>query len=241
MTTKIKTSKAKTKGRPFKMFYVGKEWDIVFLLPPPAFKLWVFYYRLEGVKREGWAPRDTISEKCDMDKDAVTKWRQYLVANGWMRKIGDHATPGNPLATTPIMQVCRGTIPPAGPDGRGKSKASRDNLKRGRKVSAAVETESIRYRPVRKVSAASGDGCSENAVSETFRRNVDKNHVDKKPDVDGPVKRKRGVGSLLKLNTDQKPTASSKNPAPPADAVAEIFEDGILTGWQLKDGSEVTI
>jgi hypothetical protein len=126
------TTAKKPKSRPFKKFYCDR--DETFLLPLPAFKLWMFYYRLEGAKREGWATRETICAKCDLDKDTVTKWRGWLVTNGWLRKVGDHHTLHNPLASSPIMQVTRGTIP-AILERRGKSKKSQANLKRGRKLS----------------------------------------------------------------------------------------------------------
>jgi len=179
------------KTQAFKKFFVGGEWDRVFLLPQPAFKLWMFYYRLEGAKREGWATRKTISEKCDIDKDTVTYWRNWLVENGWMRKIRDHVTPNNPLAMTPIMCVRQGTIPVT-KDRRGKSSGSKTTqFKRGRKVSVTAETESTRHRAVTGdfrrrgdgVSSNRGDGVSSDAVQETFRHNVDNYDVDQ-PDVE---------------------------------------------------------
>ena len=109
-TNKMKLTKKETqpKGRPFKKFYCDR--DDIFLLPPLAFKLWMFYYRSEGAKRESWASRDVIVAKCGMDKDTVTKWRDWLVKNNWLRKIGEHRTPGH-FFGVPVMQVTRGTIP----------------------------------------------------------------------------------------------------------------------------------
>jgi hypothetical protein len=178
---KIQTkTKSKTNSKsPFKMFYVGNEWDTIFLLPAPAFKLWVFYYRLEGAKREGWATRETISEKCNMDKDAVTAWRKYLVQNGWMRKIGEHKTPNNPLASTPIMQVSRGTIPPT-VNKRGKASGSRaTQFKREQNLPVPVETESSRPRAVTERTGATATERTRATATESSRVNVDS-----KPDVD---------------------------------------------------------
>jgi hypothetical protein len=36
-------------------------------------------------------------------------------------------------------------------------------------------------------------------------------------------------------------TGQQSDPRPPTDAVAEILEDGVLVGWQLNDGREVTL
>jgi hypothetical protein len=187
MTTMTTKNKTKPKTRPFKMFYVGKEWDMIFLLPPPAFKLWMYYYRLEPAKREGWATREQISEKCGMAPDAVTDWRKWLVKNGWMRKVGEHKTPNNPLASSPIMQVCRGTIP-ATVDRRGKSAGSRTTqFKREREISHTVDTENLPHRPVTEFSHAPVRQFSSGAVPETSRHDVDVIQKLDKPPVDGPV------------------------------------------------------
>jgi hypothetical protein len=46
---------------------------------------------------------------------------------------------------------------------------------------------------------------------------------------------------LPDLQTDQSPMPSPKNPAAPPDAVGRILDDGVLVGWQLRDGSEVML
>jgi hypothetical protein len=61
-----------------------------------------------------------------------------------------------------------------------------------------------------------------------------------RPD-DGFVFSGKEPAQLPDLKSDQSSEPSPKNPAAPLGAVAEIWDDGILTGWQLKDGSEVTI
>jgi len=178
-------NKTKPKSRPFKMLYVGKEWDTIFLLPPPAFKLWVFYYRLEGPKREGWATREHISDKCGMSPDVVTDWRKYLVKHGWMRQVGEHKTPNNPLATTPIMQVCRGTIPTT-VERRGKSAGSRaKQFKRARKLSVTAGTENLPHRAVTENQRSTVRQFSSGAVTETFRDDVDVSQKLDKTYVDG--------------------------------------------------------
>jgi hypothetical protein len=192
MTTTIKT---KPKGRPFKKFFCDRK--EVFLLPPLALKLWLFYYQLEGAKREGWAPRQTICEQCRMDKDAVTFWRRWLVEHGWMQQVGLRKTPNNPLAAIPVMQVTRGTVPDT-VERRGKSKLSKANLKRGRSSqsphgsgnpSPRTVTESS-VTPMTEISASTVTDFSGNAVTEISSHDVDKNYVDKrqldKTYVDGP-------------------------------------------------------
>ena len=215
MTTMTNKTKTKPKGRPFKKFYCDR--DEVFLLPPPAFKLWMYYYRLEPAKREGWATREQISEKCGMAPDAVTDWRKWLVKNGWMRKVGEHKTPNNPLASSPIMQVCRGTIP-ATVDRRGKSAGSRTTqFKRGREISQTVDTENLPHRPVTEFSHAPVRQFSSGAVPETFRDDVDVIQKLDKTLVDGPV----GFGLKSQATLPARPLSAKEK----MEALAAEFKE----------------
>jgi hypothetical protein len=198
------TKIAKPKARPFKKFYCDR--DEVFLLPHPALKLWMFYYRLEGAKREGWACRETIATKCGMDKDVITGWRQWLVANGWLRKIGEHKTPNNPLASIPIMQVTRGTIPVM-TNRRGKSAKSKANLKLRRLNHSVTDGSGVIQSPT--VTERLGPAVTETigrAATESFRRNVDQTHVDQthvdQTHVDGPLS--SDFSSDRKLKTEMR-------------------------------------
>jgi len=179
---KIQT-KTKSKGRPFKKFYCDR--DEVFLLPPTAFKLWMFYYRLEGAKREGWADRDTICRKCDLSLKTVKITKMWLIEHQWLRQVGTHETRNGGLI--PVMQVTRGTIP-ATPDGRGKSKKSKaTQFKRGKtypslsggKLTPPPPGENLPATPAEKLPPREG---------QVFPQDVDVRAVDKEPDVDGPVK-----------------------------------------------------
>jgi hypothetical protein len=179
------TNKTKPKGRPFKKFYCDR--DEIFLLPPLAFKLWMFYYRLESRKREGWASRETICEKCAMNKDTVSKWRKWLVANGWMKQVGTHNT-GSEFGI-PVMQVTRG-VPKAMPR-PGRKKGHNPRLKQ----SVTATTETIGHRSALKQSVTGRTETISHGRTETISRNVDVNPEVDKPDVDGPVKRPEGSGS----------------------------------------------
>ena len=65
----------KTKA-PWKKLLIGGEWDEIFRLPSNALKLWMFYYRLEGANREGWAPNKLIAQKLDMTEEMLTSTRR---------------------------------------------------------------------------------------------------------------------------------------------------------------------
>jgi hypothetical protein len=98
---------------PFKKLLVGGKWDDCYALPPFAFKLWLFYYRLEGKKREGWAPRLRIADKLHMNKDTVTYWREYLVKHEWLELVGYHKAKGvnEGAKGIPIMRAKHGVVP----------------------------------------------------------------------------------------------------------------------------------
>jgi hypothetical protein len=104
---------AKVPVAPFKKLLIGGKWDDVYLLPPLAFKLWFYYWRLEGKTREGWAPRLRIADKLRMNKDTVTDWREYLVKHGWLELVGYHKAKGanEGAKGIPIMRAKHGVVP----------------------------------------------------------------------------------------------------------------------------------
>jgi hypothetical protein len=177
-------SKIKPKSRPYKKFYCDR--DETFLLPANAFKVWMFYYRLEGAKREGWATREMVCEKCDLSLDTFKTAKAWLVQHGWLKQVGWHRTRNGYV---PMMQVTRGTIP-AEPDGRGLSNKSKVRQFQRRKVSTDHPAESFHQPTRRKNSTPPKDTRRKNPSdypAESFRADVDTSDVDEKtnPDVDG--------------------------------------------------------
>jgi hypothetical protein len=195
----------------------------VFLLPPLALKLWLFYYRLEGAKREGWATRDTIVAKCAMDKDSITKWRTWLVANGWMRQIGEHKISGR-FFGVPVMQITRGTIP-AVLSKHGTSAASKATRFQRRENPVTVSDGKTQSHTVTGTAGRPVTGKPSSIVAGFSRVDVDVSTEVDKPYVDGPVR----VGSDLLIESGQSPVDSAKNPAPPASVI-----EGLKPGWKVR-------
>jgi Helix-turn-helix domain len=189
----------KSKTRPFKKFYCDR--DDIFLLPPLAFKLWMFYYKHENAKRESWLSRDTIVARCGLNKDAVTKWRKWLITNGWMQQTGIHQTPGH-FFGVPIMRVTRGVIPDTS-DGRGRSKASKATQFKRREVSAT--SCDGKYPPQHATGNIGGHvtGNIGSHVTGTSRAEVDINpEVELKSEVEGTSK------SVSSVSSDKRPVIS---------------------------------
>jgi hypothetical protein len=191
------TDPRKSRTPAFKMLYCSPEYDLVFRLPDPALKLWLFYYRKEGATREGWACNETISMTCGMSEKTITKWRKYLRKYGWLEQIGVHQIKGK--GSTPLMRCHRGTIPTKAPDKRGMSAKSKE---RRFKPTQKAEMPSGKLSPVVEVTArenfpiatrenlpSQSAATRENFPSttrETFPVKVDINPlVEKTPEVDG--------------------------------------------------------
>lgn len=100
----------KPKSRPFKKFYCDR--PEVFLLPPAAFKIWMYHYSREGVVRESWPSLETICEALDLGIATVKRARAYLVENGWLEKTGERDRSSGEFKV-PVMKVKRGSIPTA--------------------------------------------------------------------------------------------------------------------------------
>ena len=77
-----------SKTRPFKKFYVDRM--DTFLLPPIAFKIWLYHYTREGTERKSWPSVQTIMNACDIgSKRIFYERRRYLVENGWLEQTGE--------------------------------------------------------------------------------------------------------------------------------------------------------
>jgi hypothetical protein len=101
---------ANLKTRPFKKVYCDR--PEVFLLPPAAFKVWMYHYIREGTVRESWPSLPTICEKLNMNEETVKKARKWLKDNGWLKQVGSKTSKDSGKFKVPVMQVIRGTIPP---------------------------------------------------------------------------------------------------------------------------------
>src|SRR5260370_16733275 len=82
---KIKFKTNAPKGRPFKKFYCDR--NETFLLPPVAFKLWMYHYTREGEDRKSWPSVKTVMAACGLDRpQTFYQWRAYLKKNNWLEK-----------------------------------------------------------------------------------------------------------------------------------------------------------
>jgi hypothetical protein len=98
------------KARPFKKVYCDR--PEVFLLPPAAFKVWMYHYIREGQTRESWPSLPTICDSLGMNEETVKIARKFLVSNGWLKRVGEKNNRDMGKFKIPIFRVTRGTIPP---------------------------------------------------------------------------------------------------------------------------------
>lgn len=104
------TTATKPKVRPFKKFYCDR--PEVFLLPDPAFKIWMYHYTRENKTRASWPAVKTVMDACGIDRSQTFfKWRKYLITNGWLVKVGEKPARADGGRPVPIFKVTRGTIP----------------------------------------------------------------------------------------------------------------------------------
>ena len=120
------------KNRPFKKFFCDRL--EVFLLPPAAFKIWLYHYSREGSARESWPGIKTLCEKLNLDRHSVCRWRGWLIANGWLERIGERQG-SNGRFSVPVFKVTRGSIPAKNQDGRA--------LNRVRKLSTQIGVKTL--------------------------------------------------------------------------------------------------
>jgi hypothetical protein len=99
------------KKRPFKKFYCDD--DAVFLLPPVAFKIWIYHYRLERKERKSSIDATTLCKRLGgIDPNTLFKWRKHLVSTGWLELLS------NDIGKEPVFRAARGQTPVPRKDGR---------------------------------------------------------------------------------------------------------------------------
>src|ERR1022692_3959247 len=113
------------KERPFKKFFCDR--PEVFLLPPAALKVWLYHYSREGHVRQSWPGIETLCEKLNMDRHSVCKWRGWLIANGWLERIGERQ--GSGKFSIPVFKVKRGSVPARNQDGRSSNRVRKLNTR----------------------------------------------------------------------------------------------------------------
>lgn len=108
---KIKTKTPKrSKGRPFKKFPCDQPG--LFLLPPIAFKIWLYHFARESADRKSWPAVKTVMTACDIGSRRIFyERRRYLIENGWLVKVGEMPTKTKGGQPVPIFRTTIGTIP----------------------------------------------------------------------------------------------------------------------------------
>jgi len=111
------TTKTKSETRPFKKLYCDR--PTIFLIPAPAFKVWMYHYVREGTSRESWPSLPKICKALNMGENSVLKWRKWLIDNAWLVKTGKRDSRSG-MFSVPVMRVKNGIIPntSSGTDGR---------------------------------------------------------------------------------------------------------------------------
>jgi Helix-turn-helix domain len=128
------------KPRPFKKFFCDR--PEVFLLPPAAFKIWMYHYAREGQVRQSWAKLETLCDKLNMDRHSVCKWRGWLIENGWLEKVGERQSSSGKFSV-PIFKVRRGTVPEKITDGRASNRVRKLRTRTGVKTSHTDRCENF--------------------------------------------------------------------------------------------------
>jgi hypothetical protein len=93
--------------RPFKKFFCDR--DDIFSIPDKAFKIWMYHYKCEQADRKSWPSSETVADKCNLNRKTVFKYRQWLLDNGWLKKI-DKKKGSHGQFSVPVFQVTRGTV-----------------------------------------------------------------------------------------------------------------------------------
>ena len=120
-------------SRPFKKLFCDRK--EVFLLPFPAFKVWMYHYCREGPSRTSWPSRDSICTDLGMSIDALKDARKYLLTNGWLEQVGEKKSKDG--HRTPVFRVKRGTVVVKNPRGRRGLKPPRGDGAEGLKTPVA--------------------------------------------------------------------------------------------------------
>ena len=99
--------------QPFQKLFVGEGWNDCYQMPNAAFKIWMRHYSHEQAdKRESYPSLTYLADSCGMNECTVKDARRWLVANGWLVKVGERRVEGK--FAVPVFRVERGTIPPQG-------------------------------------------------------------------------------------------------------------------------------
>src|SRR5438876_8879912 len=107
------TIKTKPKSRAFKRFYCDR--NETFLLPPLAFKIWMYHFSREGADRKSWPAVKTVMAACGIGSNRIFyERRRYLIENGWLQRVGEVPSKNKGGRPVPVFKVTRGTIPSKG-------------------------------------------------------------------------------------------------------------------------------
>jgi hypothetical protein len=159
------TNAANQRPKKFKKFFCRKE-DI-FLVPSNAFKIWLYYYRIEIHdwfldSRPSAARTKDIAAKLDLDRDTVTDQRKWLVENGWLillgKALGSSGVVKGPARdndVVPVFQVARGHVPETR-DGRRRNDPTRARAARPRPALPSLDGLPLAGQPTPVPSAPAG-------------------------------------------------------------------------------------
>jgi hypothetical protein len=126
---------APASSRQFKKLYF--DWDDIYRMPAPALKIWLYHYRKEGKNQTSWMRRETICRNLEISKGSLHTWREWLVQNGWLEKMGERSSGGE--FSIPIFRTCQGDIPSKKADKRqnndtSKARTVSEKIRRGKKL-----------------------------------------------------------------------------------------------------------
>jgi hypothetical protein len=92
----------------FKMLDVKRK--ALLRLPVRALHVWLYYWMREGQERVAWASEEELCGALDMNRKTMRKWRNWLVENGWLKKMGYRNTDSGEFAV-PRFRVKEGVLP----------------------------------------------------------------------------------------------------------------------------------
>jgi hypothetical protein len=187
--------------RPFKKFFCDR--PEVFLLPPAAFKIWMYHYAREGADRKSWPTIETLMEKCNLGRKAVYQWRSWLQKNGWLARVGEKRSNRGEFAV-PMLMVKRGTIPGRTYVHHDPKSGSRTHPQKGvtdpsPKGSLEVDTEKQVDSVSEKASAAVSGNQMDRELQKVWDYYLD---AFKKDEIISPSAKKMGLEVISKLRPD---------------------------------------
>ncbi len=108
-TTDLTPATPTPKKRPFAKFYCDD--DLVFQLPPTAFKIWMLHFKMTGLKAGSYPGREFICNTLDISLNALKDNRTWLVENGWLKLMGYLPTKAGKDFARPMYKAVKGTLP----------------------------------------------------------------------------------------------------------------------------------